>query len=94
MGRNQAIAWETARSSSLAEVLVDCVTYCALRSVGLDVGGESIPCVAGSGGHGAVDAIPDLGGGTRAGARASRRACMSSVSVRRRRERAARPDPE
>ena len=26
-----------------AEVLVDCVTYCVLGSVGLDVGGESIP---------------------------------------------------
>jgi hypothetical protein len=30
-----------------AEVLVDCVTYCVLGSVGLDVGGESIPYIAG-----------------------------------------------
>ena len=29
-----------------AEVLVDCVTYCVLGSVGLDVGGESIPYIA------------------------------------------------
>ena len=40
-----------------AEVLVDCVTYCVLGSVGLDVGGESIPYVAGWGEEGALDAI-------------------------------------
>jgi hypothetical protein len=40
-----------------AEVLVDCVTYCVLGSVGLDVGGESIPYVAGWGQDGALDAI-------------------------------------
>jgi hypothetical protein len=40
-----------------AEVLVDCVTYCVLGSVGLDVGGESIPYVAGWGEDGALDAI-------------------------------------
>ena len=40
-----------------AEVLVDCVTYCVLGSVGLDVGGESIPYIAGWGEHGALDAI-------------------------------------
>jgi hypothetical protein len=39
------------------EVLVDCVTYCLLGYVGLDAGGESIPCVAGWGEHGALDAI-------------------------------------
>jgi antirestriction factor ArdC-like protein len=39
------------------EVLVDCVTYCACGSVGLDVGGESIPYVAGWGEEGALDAI-------------------------------------
>jgi len=39
------------------EVLVDCVTYCVLGSVGLDVGGESIPYVAGWGEDGALDAI-------------------------------------
>jgi hypothetical protein len=40
-----------------AEVLVDCVTYCVLGSVGLDVGGESIPYVAGWGEDGELDAI-------------------------------------
>jgi len=40
-----------------AEVLVDCVTYCVLGAVGLDVGGESIPYVAGWGEDGALDAI-------------------------------------
>jgi hypothetical protein len=39
------------------EVLVDCVTYVVLGSVGLDVGGESIPYVAGWGEDGALDAI-------------------------------------
>jgi hypothetical protein len=39
------------------EVLVDCVTYCVLGYVGLDVGGESIPYVAGWGEDGALDAI-------------------------------------
>jgi hypothetical protein len=38
-------------------VLVDCVTYVVLGSVGLDVGGESIPYVAGWGEDGALDAI-------------------------------------
>ena len=42
-----------------AEVLVDCVTYCVLGSMGLDVGGESIPYVAGWGEDGALDAIRD-----------------------------------
>ena len=40
-----------------SEVLVDCVTYCVLGSVGLDVGGESIPYIAGWGEDGALDAI-------------------------------------
>jgi N-terminal domain of anti-restriction factor ArdC len=40
-----------------AEVLVDCVTYCVLGSVGLDVGGESIPYIAAWGEDGALDAI-------------------------------------
>ena len=39
------------------EVLVDCVTYCVCGSVGLDVGGASIPYVAGWGEDGALDAI-------------------------------------
>jgi N-terminal domain of anti-restriction factor ArdC len=39
------------------EVLVDCVTYCVLGYVGLDVGGESIPYVAGWGERGGLDAI-------------------------------------
>jgi hypothetical protein len=42
-----------------AEVLVDCVTYCVLGSVGLDVGGESIAYIAGWGEDGALDAIRD-----------------------------------
>jgi hypothetical protein len=40
-----------------AEVLVDSVTYCVLGSVGLDVGGESVPYIAGWGEDGALDAI-------------------------------------
>ena len=40
-----------------SEVLVDCVTYVVLGSVGLDVGGESVPYVAGWGEDGALDAI-------------------------------------
>jgi hypothetical protein len=40
-----------------AEVLVDCVTYVVSSSVGLDVGGESIPYIAGWGEDGALDAI-------------------------------------
>jgi hypothetical protein len=39
------------------EVLVDCVTYCVLGSVGLDVAGESIPYIAGWGEDGALEAI-------------------------------------
>ena len=39
------------------EVLVDCVTYCVLGALGLDVSGESIPYVAGWGEDGALDAI-------------------------------------
>ena len=38
-------------------MLVDCVTYVVCASVGLDVGGESIPCIAGWGEDGALDAI-------------------------------------
>ena len=45
-----------------AEVLVDCVTYCVLGSVGLDVGGESIHYVAGWGEDGALDAIRQYAG--------------------------------
>jgi hypothetical protein len=40
-----------------SEVLVDCVTYVVCSSAGLDVGGESIPYVAGWGEDGALDAI-------------------------------------
>jgi hypothetical protein len=39
------------------EVLVDCVTYVCCASVHLDVGGQSIPYVAGWGEDGALDAI-------------------------------------
>jgi hypothetical protein len=42
-----------------AEVLVDCVTYIVCASVGLDVGGEAVPYVAGWGEHGALEAIRD-----------------------------------
>ena len=38
-------------------MLVDCVTYCVLGATGLDVGGESIPYIAGWGEDGALDAI-------------------------------------
>ena len=37
-----------------AEVLVDCVTYVVCSFVGLDVGGESIPYIAGWGEDGAT----------------------------------------
>jgi N-terminal domain of anti-restriction factor ArdC len=40
-----------------AEVLVDCVAYIVCSAVGLDVGGESIPYIAGWGEDGAFDAI-------------------------------------
>src|SRR4051794_21856682 len=40
-----------------AEVLVDSVTYCVLGAAGLDVGGESVPYLAGWGEDGALDAI-------------------------------------
>jgi hypothetical protein len=40
-----------------SEVLVDCVTYVVCSSAGLDVGGESIPYIAGWGEDGALDAI-------------------------------------
>ena len=41
------------------EVLVDCVTYIVCSSVALDVGGESIPYIAGWGEDGELDAIRD-----------------------------------
>jgi N-terminal domain of anti-restriction factor ArdC len=40
-----------------AEVIVDTVTFIVCGSVGLDVGGESIPYVAGWGEHGALEAV-------------------------------------
>jgi hypothetical protein len=40
-----------------AEVLVDCVTHIVCSSVGLDVGGETIPYIAGWGEDGALNAI-------------------------------------
>jgi hypothetical protein len=40
-----------------AEVLVDTVTYIVCGSVGLDVSGSSVPCVAGWGESGELDAI-------------------------------------
>ena len=38
-------------------MLVDCVTYVVCSSAGLDVGGESIPYIAGWGDDGALNAI-------------------------------------
>jgi hypothetical protein len=38
-------------------VLVDCVTYVVCSSAGLDVGGDSVPYIAGWGEDGALDAI-------------------------------------
>jgi hypothetical protein len=46
-------------SREQAEVLVDSVTHVVCSSVGLDVGGESIPYIAGWGEDGALDAIRD-----------------------------------
>lgn len=43
-----------------AEVIVDCVTYIVCGSLGLDVGGESIPYVAGWGEAGALDAVREF----------------------------------
>jgi N-terminal domain of anti-restriction factor ArdC len=40
-----------------AEVLVDCATYIACSSAGLDIAGESIPYMAGWGEDGGLDAI-------------------------------------
>jgi len=40
-----------------AEVIVDCVTYVVLGSVGLDVAGETVPYIAGWGESGELDAI-------------------------------------
>jgi hypothetical protein len=40
-----------------AEVLVECATYVVCSSAGFDVGGESIPYLAGWGEDGALDAI-------------------------------------
>jgi hypothetical protein len=43
-----------------AEVIVDTVTFIVCGSVGLDVGGESIPYVAGWGEDGALEAITEF----------------------------------
>ncbi len=45
------------RGRARAEVMVDCVTYVVLGSVGLDVSGETVPYVAGWGEDGGLDAI-------------------------------------
>jgi hypothetical protein len=39
------------------EVLVDCITYCVLGSLDLDISSETIPYIAGWGEDGALDAI-------------------------------------
>lgn len=43
-----------------SEVLVDTITYVVCSSFGLDVGGSSIPYIAGWGGEGALDAIREF----------------------------------
>lgn len=45
------------RGRARAEVLVDCVTYVVLGSVGLDVSGETVPYIAGWGEGGELDAV-------------------------------------
>ncbi|MBA2261876.1 MAG: hypothetical protein H0W03_04295, partial [Solirubrobacterales bacterium] len=45
-----------------AEVIVDCTTYIVCASVGLDVGGESIPYVAGWGEDDQVGAVTEFAG--------------------------------
>ena len=45
-----------------AEVLVDTVTFIVCAGAGLDVGGESIPYVAGWGENGALDAVTKFAG--------------------------------
>jgi hypothetical protein len=45
-----------------AEVIVDTVTFIVSSSVGLEVGGEAIPYVAGWGEHGALDAVSECAG--------------------------------
>ena len=52
------IAYES-HTRAQAEVLVDCVTYIVCGAVGLDVGGEAIPYVAGWGEDGAIEAISE-----------------------------------
>src|SRR4051794_33150110 len=44
------------------EVLVDCITYCVLGSLGLDISGETIPYIAGWGEDGALEAIREYAG--------------------------------
>jgi hypothetical protein len=46
-------------SRAQAEVIVDTVTYLVAASVGLAVGGETIPYVAGWGEHGALEAVTE-----------------------------------
>ena len=55
--RTRSASATSSTAASEAEVLVDCVTYIVCSSVGLDVGGESIPYIAGWGEDGALDAI-------------------------------------
>jgi hypothetical protein len=47
-------------SRAQAEVIVDTVTYLAAASVGLAVGGETIPYVAGWGENGALEAVTEF----------------------------------
>jgi hypothetical protein len=43
-------------------VIVDTVTFIVCAGVGLDIGGESIPYVAGWGEQGALDAVTEFAG--------------------------------
>jgi N-terminal domain of anti-restriction factor ArdC len=45
-----------------AEVIVDTITFIVCAGIGLDVGGESIPYVAGWGENGAVEAVTEFAG--------------------------------
>jgi hypothetical protein len=45
-----------------AEVIVDTVTYIVCAGAGLDVGGESIPYIAGWGENGALEAVSEFAG--------------------------------
>jgi len=47
-------------SRAQAEVIVDCVTHICCSGAGLDVGGESVPYIAGWGQDGAIEAVSEF----------------------------------